>query len=319
LFIDRIHPEDRQKVEQVLWADVRERRDFDGEYRLLLPDGSVKYLHSLGECSVGQSGDVEFIGAVQDVTQRRLSEKALARARAELAHVARITTLGELTASIAHEINQPLTAVVTDGSASLRWLGANPPNLDEAREAISRAITEAKRASDVIARIRAMLRNTPPQMDRLNVNAIIREVLALAENELLRGGVTAETELAGEVPYVLGDRVQLQQVVLNLIMNAIDAMTMVTDRQRKVIIRSARRPDGVLIQVQDSGAGLDAELVERVFEPFFTTKPQGIGMGLSIGRSIVEAHGGRLWAMSGSSQGAVFQFILPEAAHERAA
>jgi two-component system, LuxR family, sensor kinase FixL len=156
-------------------------------------------------------------------------------------------------------------------------------------------------------------------MDRLNVNEIIQEVLTLADNELLRGGVTAETELAGDVPCVLGDRVQLQQVILNLIMNAIDAMATVSDRPRKLIIRSARQPDGLLIQVQDSGAGLDAELVERVFEPFFTTKPQGIGMGLSIGRSIVEAHGGRLWAMSGSSQGAIFQFILPEAAYERAA
>ena len=220
--------------------------------------------------------------------------------------------MGELTASIAHEINQPLAAIVTDGGAALRWLAMQPPNLEEAREAMASAIREANRASDVIGRIRALLTKTSPEMRALDINEVIREVLTLTGNELVRGGVTVQTELGGDLPAVLGDRVQLQQVMLNLIMNSIDAMRTVTDRPRELLITTAEDPNGVLIQVQDSGIGLTAEQADRIFEPFFTTKPEGIGMGLPISRSIVEAHGGRLWATPGHLQGAVFQFTLPK-------
>jgi PAS domain S-box-containing protein len=259
--------------------------------------------------------------AIRDITERKRAEHALQESQAALARVTRIAAMGELTASIAHEINQPLAAVATNASASLHWLAVQPPNLDEAREAASRAIQEANRASGVIERIRAFLQKEQPQLQPLDENEVIREVLLLAESELLRGGVTVKTELAADVPTVLGDRVQLQQVMLNLIMNGIDAMSTIVDRPRELVIRSAEHPDGVLIQVQDSGTGLDPEQADRIFEPFFTTKPQGIGVGLSISHSIIEAHGGRLWVTPGALHGAVFQFTLPKAdtSDERAA
>lgn len=259
--------------------------------------------------------------AIRDISERKQAEQALQKARMELARVARIATLGELTASIAHEINQPLAAVVTNGSASLRWLNANPPNLYEAREAMARTIDEAERASQVIRKVRTLLQKSSPQMEQLDVNEIIREVLVLSGNELLRGGVTVHTELAADARTARGDRIQLQQVMLNLIMNAIEAMSTVVNRPRTLMIRSAKDGDDVIIQVQDSGMGLKPEEMDRIFEPFFTTKPQGIGMGLSIARSIVEVHGGRLWVSPGPSHGTVFQFILPaqKGCNERAA
>jgi C4-dicarboxylate-specific signal transduction histidine kinase len=252
-------------------------------------------------------------GIAEDITARKLAEQALQESRAELARVSRIAAMGELTASIAHEINQPLAAVATSASAALHWLAAQPPNLDEAREAGRRAIREVNRASGVIERIRALLQKAQPQMWPLDGNEVIREVLLLAEAEFLKGEVTVKTELSTDVPRVLGDRVQVQQVIVNLARNAIEAMSMMTGRQRELIIRSAKHPDGVLIQVQDSGTGVDPQQTDRIFEPFFTTKAEGIGMGLSISRSIVEAHGGRLWAAPGSPHGAVFHLILPAA------
>jgi signal transduction histidine kinase len=223
---------------------------------------------------------------------------------------AQIGTMDELTASIAHEIKQPLTAVVTDVSASLRWLALEPANLEEARAALARAIREANRASDVIGRVRALVKKSPPPMSPLDVNELVLEVLALARNELLRNGVIARTEFSSDIAQVLGDRIQLQLLLLNLIMNAIDAMSLIRDRPREIVIKLAAQPEGVLIEVRDTGRGLDPEQAGRIFEPFFTTKPHGIGLGLSISRSIVEAHGGRLWATPGRPFGAIFQFIL---------
>ena len=259
-------------------------------------------------------------GIQRDVTERVRSEKARKRAeralqesQAALARVARIATMGELTASIAHEINQPLAAVAANASASLHWLAVHPPNLAEARQAMSNAMDEANRASGVIDRLRTLLKKVPPQLGPVNVNEVIRDVLALAHRELLTGGVTTRTELTPDLPTVLGDRVQLQQVLLNLIVNAIDAMSNVNGRRKSLLIKSARDAEGVLIEVQDSGKGLDPEEAPRIFDAFFTTKPEGIGMGLSISRSIVEAHGGHLQAVPGPSHGAIFQFILPKA------
>lgn len=255
-------------------------------------------------------------GIQRDVTERKRAEQALQKAQAELTRVARIATLGELTASIAHEINQPLGAVVTSANAALRWLDANPPNLDEAREAIAQTVEQADLASQVIKKTRLMLQKAPPERRALEINDIIREALALSNNELLRSGVKVHTQIAADLPAVLGDRVQLQQVMLNLILNAIEAMSTVNGRPRMLWVKSARQGEDVEIHVQDSGIGLKPEELERIFDPFVTSKAEGIGMGLSIGRSIVAAHGGRLWATPGSPYGALFQFLLPA---ERAA
>ena len=254
------------------------------------------------------------VSVIRDITERKRAEQVLQHSQAELARVARIATMGELTASIAHEINQPLAAVATNASAALHWLAGEPPNLAEAQQAMANAMNEANRASGVIERVRTLLKKAPPELRLLDVNEAIREVLALVRNELIRGGVAVHTQLSADVPAVLGDRVQMQQVMLNLILNAIDAMSAVTDRPRTLLIKSARDAEGVLVEVQDSGIGLDPEQASRIFDSFFSTKPEGIGMGLSISRSIVEAHGGRLWAEPGSPQGAVFQLILPKAA-----
>jgi len=251
--------------------------------------------------------------AIRDISERKRAEQALRESQDELTRMIRIATMGELTASIAHEINQPLTAVVTSGGAALHWLALQPPNLDEAREAVATVVQEANRTSAVIGRIRALLQRTPTQIKALDMNEVIREGLALTDSEILKGRVTVHTELAPDLPLVLGDRIQLQQVMLNLIMNGIEAMSAIAGRPRTLLVKSAAHRDGVLIQVQDSGEGLDPQQAGRIFESFFTTKPEGIGMGLSIGRSIVEAHGGRLWATPGAAHGTIFEFTLPKA------
>jgi PAS domain S-box-containing protein len=256
------------------------------------------------------------VTVVRDISERKRAEQALQASQAQLARVSRIATVGTLTASIAHEVSQPLTAVVANGGAALRWLQGEKPNLDEAREAMSQTMAEANRASQVLARIRGLLQKSPPQIGQVDVNEVIREVLALIETELRTGHIAVQTELAQDLPAVLGDRIQLQQVMLNLVMNAVEAMATIDDRPRKLFIRSQRNAEGLLVEVQDSGKGIHSEQAGQLFEPFFTTKPQGIGMGLSISRSIVEAHRGSLWATA-CSCGAVFQFTLPEAADER--
>jgi C4-dicarboxylate-specific signal transduction histidine kinase len=244
--------------------------------------------------------------------ERRRVEEALKKTETELDRVARVTTMGELTASIAHEVNQPLAAVVTNGNASLRWLALDPPNFDEAREAIHRIVRDGNRASEVIARIRALLRKGESVARRLDCNDFLREIVALTQSEVARRGATLQTDLSADLPAVTGDRVQLQQVLLNLIMNALDAMSARTEGARIVRIRSnALEPKAILVAVEDSGVGLDPDQTARLFDAFYTTKSEGLGMGLSISRSIVEAHGGKLWASANKGPGATFQFTLP--------
>jgi two-component system sensor kinase FixL len=247
-----------------------------------------------------------------DITERNQAQEALRRAQAELAHVNRVMTLGELTASIAHEINQPLAGIVANGAACLRWLGREPPDLGEARDAVESVISDGMRASDVIQRIRALSRKTDVQMARLDVNGVVDDVVRVVQREALDHRVWLRLELAAALPAVLGDRVQLQQVIINLVMNGMEAMASVTGRPRELVIRSRKGEDEqVLIEVQDAGVGVEPENVDRLFNAFFTTKPNGMGMGLSICRSIVEAHGGRIWATRNTGAGATFQFTLP--------
>jgi PAS domain S-box-containing protein len=248
---------------------------------------------------------------ITDITERKRAEEALRNAQAELAHITRVTTLGEMTASIAHEVNQPLTAIMTNGGACLRWLTGESPNLHEAREAARRVIRDGNRASEVINRIRALLQKTDSEKTRLDINEVIQEVILLTQSEAVREGVTLRTELAADLPPVFGDRVQLQQVLLNLLMNGVEAMASVSDRARELLVSS--RPyesDQILISARDSGLGIELEDLEKVFNAFYTTKSQGLGMGLAISRSIVENHGGRLWAEPNDGPGVTFQFTL---------
>jgi C4-dicarboxylate-specific signal transduction histidine kinase len=246
------------------------------------------------------------------MAEQRRTEEALQRTRAELARVVRITTIGELTASIAHEVNQPLAAVVANADACVAWLARQTPDLAEARAAAERTIQGATRASEVIIRIRSLINKAAPERGQVQLNEIVVETVALAERQASRGGVSVITELDPDLPVVVGDKIQLQQVILNLMMNGIESMTVVDARQRHLVIRSvAQEGDQVCVSVEDSGVGVNAEVMPRLFEPFFTTRSQGIGMGLAISRSIVEAHGGRLWAESKVDHGSVFQFALP--------
>jgi PAS domain S-box-containing protein len=245
-----------------------------------------------------------------NITDRKSAERVLQETQAKLARVTRVLAMGELAAAIAHEVNQPLAAIVTNANFCLRQLAGAAPDTGKLREAISEIVNDGTRASEVISRIRALLQKGAPERVELDINQVIEEVAVLLRDELTRNHVSLRTDLGADLPRVSGDRVQLQQVVINLVMNGIEAMRSLAHLPRELFIKSARNHNAVLIQVQDSGEGLDPQQAEHIFEPFFTTKPEGIGMGLSISRSIVESHGGRLWAES-SSKGALFQFTLP--------
>jgi PAS domain S-box-containing protein len=283
--------------------------------RWIRKDGRVIDTIMSAKCLRRADGSVDyFVGLVQDITERKRSEEALRAAQAQLAHMARVTTMGELTSSIAHEVNQPLAAVVTNGDACLRWLGNDPPNLDKARLSVAGIIKEGNRAGEIIQRVRALAKKTPPQRTVMGVNQAIEEVIDLVGAELARHQVLLLKELMSDLPTVFGDRVQLQQVILNLIANGIEAMEPVTDRPRELSIGSRATEDGrVLISVSDCGTGIGPESVDHLFEAFFTTKQEGMGLGLSISRTIVEGHGGRLSAIANKPYGATFQFTLPVA------
>jgi len=307
----RVHPEDTSLIEKMKIDQVTDGGSFDWQYRLLMPDRSIKYLHAVAHASRGEDGQLEYTAAVRDVTARRASQEALDKTRAQLTHVARVTSLGALTASIAHEVNQPLSGITTNASTCLRMLDADPPDVAGARETAKRTLRDSQRASEVITRLRRLLTKREVVTEPVDLNDAIREVLALSIRELQRAGVVGDTALADNLPPVLGDRVQLQQVFLNLIMNAAEAMTGVDDRPRELTVRSELEDGGgVRVTVQDSGVGFAPQDVDRLFEAFYTTKSGGMGMGLSLSRSIVERHQGRLWAALNTGPGATFAFSI---------
>jgi C4-dicarboxylate-specific signal transduction histidine kinase len=270
-------------------------------------------LHLVAHGSRNQAGQLEYIGAVQDVTQRQISVEVLDEARSELAHVARLASLEALTASIAHEVNQPLSGIITNASTCLRMLSANPPNVDGAQETARRAIRDGRRASDVIARLRALFTKKSAATEPVDLNEATREVIELSRSDLQRSRVVVVPELADDIPPVTGDRVQLQQVILNLLRNASDAMSEIDDRPRQLVIRTEREEDDrVRLTVQYAGIGLEPQNIGRLFEAFYTTKSDGMGIGLSISRSIIESHHGRLWAAPNDGPGATFSFSIPQ-------
>jgi len=307
------HPDDRDRALDRIATGIREKVDYAVEYRIVTPHGTVKNLYSMAHPVFDDGGAlVEYIGTVMDITERKRAEEALQKAQTELAHVARVTTMGALTSSIAHEVNQPLGAIVTNANAALRWLAGRPPDIDEARATLGRIVRDGHRAADVIGGVRALLKKTAVVAAPLELNKLIQDTATLVQGELRRHRILLRTELAADLPPVAGDRVQLQQVILNLMMNGIEAMSEVTDRPRELLMIARPELSGaVLVAVKDAGTGLDTQSAEQLFEPFYTTKADGLGMGLAICRLIVEAHGGRLWASANEPRGAVFQFTLP--------
>jgi PAS domain S-box-containing protein len=308
---ERVHPEDLARCLDTYIQSFDRREAFTMEYRLRRHDGEFRWVLDTGVPRFNP--DRSFAGYIDsciEVTEQRRAEEQLRRAQEDLARVSRVVAMGELAAAIAHEVNQPLTAIVTNGNFCLRRLDGATSNPDELRAAIAEIVNDSTRASAVISRIRGLLTKGAPNRTELDINQIIQGVTILLGNELTRNRVALRTELASDLPRVPGDSVQLQQVLINLIMNAIEATSSSTNGRREILIRSAKNPDGVLVQVHDSGPGIEPGLANRIFEPFFTTKAKGIGMGLSISHSIIESHGGRLEIVP-SSAGALFEFTLP--------
>ena len=318
LFLRRTHPEDRALVRQVIDRVVLERKDFDFEHRLLMPNGSVKYLRVVGRPSTeDESGNFEFVGAVTDITERERAEETVRKTHAQLAHVTRVTALGELAASVAHEVNQPLTAIINNANACLALLPSDIDELDEVCKALAEIANDAERASAVLARIRGLIKKSPLEKAWLHLHDVVSAVLVLVRPEAAARRVAVQAQIPEDLPLIFGDRVQLQQVLLNLVMNGMDAMNSVEEHKRLLLISGHHDEyDGwpaATISVKDFGIGLKAGETERLFDAFYTTKPQGMGMGLAISRSIVEEHGGRLWAEPNKGAGATFLFSLPTA------
>jgi C4-dicarboxylate-specific signal transduction histidine kinase len=314
LISTRIHPEDVSLLAKMKMVDQTQgaASDFEWQYRLMMPDHSIKYLHAVAHATRDEDGQLEYIAAVQDVTASRLSEEARDKARSELAHVARVTSLGTLAASIAHEVNQPLAGIITNASTCLRMMSADPPDVEGARETMRRTIRDGNRAADVITRLRGLFGRKEARTELVDLNAATRDVIGLLLSELQRSGVILRVELADKLPAVMGDRVQLQQVILNLLRNASEAMSSVEDRPRQLVIRTERDGGGrVRLTVQDAGVGFEPQSVNSLFEEFYTTKGSGMGIGLSVSRSIIESHHGRIWAAPNNGPGATFAFAVP--------
>jgi PAS domain S-box-containing protein len=311
-WLQRIHPEDRDKVKLASERSFFTKETCDVEFRIVKPDGTVKHIHGIGHPVLSASGElVQVLGTMVDVTERTRAEEARDRLRqleADLAHINRVSTLGEMAASLAHEIKQPIAATITSANSCVEWLAHEPPNLDRARAAAARIDKYGNRAAEIIDRIRSFYKKSPPQRDLVDVNGIIQEMLTLLKGEANRYSVGMRTELAAELPKITADRVQLQQVFMNLILNAIEAMK---DSGGELTVKSELQNSQFQFSVSDTGVGLPTEKIDQIFSAFFTTKPQGSGMGLSISRSIVESHGGRLWATANDGRGATFHFTLP--------
>lgn len=311
------HQDDREATQKLI-EDMRngKRQDLPAETRYRRKDNKVIWVRVSAARALDSGSSLQGIPAIiEDISERKRAEVAWHDARDALLRATRLTIMGELSASIAHEVNQPLAAIITNAQACERFLGFSPPDLDEVKDAVGEIVRDGRRASEVLKRIRAMSKNTAPERGQVDVNHAIAEVLALTRDELQRHRVAVQTDLRSKLPTIMADRVQLQQVVLNLVMNGIDAMRAVTDRPRILTVRSQLNDQGsIVVNVADSGVGLDPANRDRIFESFFTTKPEGMGMGLAISNTIIEAHHGRLWAESGSPFGAVFGFTLPLAA-----
>jgi PAS domain S-box-containing protein len=316
-FFQRIHPDDQSRTLEQLEGATREKTEFEFDYRIIHPSGEIRDIHTIGHPVFSPSGDlVEFVGTVIDVTERKRAEEERERLRqvqADLAHLSRVTTMGELTASLAHEIRQPISAAVTNARTCLRWLGRDEPDVAEACQAASRLVKDVTRAADIIGRISSLFKKGALQRELVDVNELIREMIVLLRSEASRYSISIRTELNENLPGVMADRVQLQQVFMNLMLNGIDAMKE-TSGGSELTIKSEAGDGHLLISVKDTGVGLPPEQPDQIFKAFFTTKDNGTGMGLPISRSIIESHGGRLWATGASGQGATFQFTLPATA-----
>jgi PAS domain S-box-containing protein len=317
-FLQRVHPEDQELVLGTFQSLMRSGADLDLPYRIAVPDGPVRYMHAIGHPVPKQSGTPgEYVGITIDITERRRIEQERERLRqleADLAHINRVSMMGELTASIAHEINQPLTVIVSNANACARMLRAASPDIDEVRLAVGDISDSGCRASEVLSRIRALLKKSPSAKSPLNISDVIEDVLPLLRGELESHQTKLDTHLQSNVPLVLGDRIELQQVLINLLMNGIESMSSIMDHPRVLAVQSRVVETGeVEVAVRDCGVGISVDHPGSLFDPFFTTKPGGMGMGLPISRSIIEAHGGRLWASSNASGGATFTFTLPAA------
>jgi signal transduction histidine kinase/CheY-like chemotaxis protein len=313
-FFSRFHPDDRKRVVDLFEKAEIEKTEFQVNYRIVLPDGTIKHLHTIGHPILNESGDlVEFVGTAMDVTAAKQAEEErerLHQVQADLAHLSRVTTMGELTASLAHEIRQPISAAVTNAKTCVRWLGRDEPDVAEACEAASRLLKDVTRAADIIGRISSLFKKGALQRELVDVNELIAEMIVLLRSEANRYSISIGTELAEDLPKVMADRVQLQQVLMNLMLNGIDAMKEAIGGGL-VTIKSEACDAQLLISVSDTGVGLPQEQGEEIFKAFFTTKDKGTGMGLPISRSIIESHGGRLWAAGAPGSGATFQFTLP--------
>ena len=311
-FFQRIHPDDQARMMEQFEGASREKTGFEFDYRILHPGGDIRDIHTVGHPVFSPSGDLtEYVGTVMDITERKRAEEALHQTQAELAHVNRATTMGELTASLAHEVNQPIAAAVTDANTCLRWLTRDQPDVEEACAAAARVVKDATRAAEIINRVRLLFKKSAPERELVDVNEVIPKMIVLLYGEAARYEISVRAELAADLPYVIGDRVQLQQVIMNLIVNSIDAMKDV-DGTRELVVRSQRTEnEQVLVSVIDTGVGVPQQHASQIFNAFFTTKSHGTGLGLRISRSIVESHGGRLWAAANFPRGANFCFTLP--------